>query len=349
MGDPVGIGPEIILLALEKASVYDICRPVVFGDLKILQKAKQTIGSALNLETVKEPESGRCTNGIVDVLPVSRLDPDRTVWGSPTVETGSAMVEYIIAAVDMAVCGRIGAVVTCPINKKAMQMAGFNYNGHTELIAERTGSGEVAMMLAGSRLRVVLVTIHTALREVPSAISTEKILRTIRITGRSLNERFGIEHPRIAVAALNPHAGEEGMFGSEEKTIIGPAIELARAEGIDASGPYPPDTIFYRATAAAKTAPGKAPETKAEIKPETRSGRFDAVVCMYHDQGLIPFKLIHFADGVNTTLGLPIIRTSVDHGTAYDIAGSGAADPGSLTAAIKMAAEQQRWRIQRTL
>jgi 4-hydroxythreonine-4-phosphate dehydrogenase len=185
----------------------------------------------------------------------------------------------------------------------------------------------------------VLVTIHTALREVPSAISKEKILRKIRITDRSLNERFGIEHPRIAVAALNPHAGEEGMFGNEERTIIGPAIELARAEGIDASGPYPPDTIFYHATAA--------PAPEAE--PEKKTDRFDAVLCMYHDQGLIPFKLIHFADGVNTTLGLPIIRTSVDHGTAYDIAGSGAADPGSLSAAIEMATEQQRRRIQRTV
>ena len=344
MGDPVGIGPEIILAALNQASIYEICRPLVFGDMKLLEKTGQIIGSAPVLQPVEAPESGRYAPGVVDVMPVSRLDPDQTLWGRPTLETGRAMVQYINAAVDLAVTGRIGAVVTCPINKKAMQLAGFTYNGHTELIAERTGSGRVAMMLAGSRLRVVLVTIHKAIREVPSAISVENILTTIRITDRSLKERFGIEAPRIAVAALNPHAGEEGMFGSEEKTVIGPAIELARAEGVDASGPYPPDTIFYRAAGGAPLAPENRPEAGSGAK----SDRFDAVVCMYHDQGLIPFKLIHFADGVNTTLGLPIIRTSVDHGTAYDIAGSGAANPCSLTAAIRMAAEQQCWRTRQT-
>jgi 4-hydroxythreonine-4-phosphate dehydrogenase len=235
------------------------------------------------------------------------------------------MVGYITAAVGAAVEGRIDAVATCPINKRAMQKAGFEYTGHTELLAERTRSRDVAMMLAGSRLRVVLATLHTALEKVPASLSKDGVLQKIRITGRSLYERFGIDRPRIAVAGLNPHAGEEGMFGTEEEQMIRPAVEQAEKEGFDASGPYSPDTVFYNAV----------------------RGKFDAVVCMYHDQGLIPFKLIHFNDGVNTTLGLPIIRTSVDHGTAYDIAGTGTADPGSLIAAVEMAAEQAKWKSRR--
>ncbi len=322
MGDPVGIGPEIILSALSDPSLYNICRPLVFGDLKILQTAKQTTQSTLDIKVVNAPDAGGWTCGRIDVLNISDLDPSGAVWGKPTVETGRAMVEYITRAVDMAMDGHINAVVTCPINKKAMQQAGFDFQGHTDLLAKRTKSFEYAMMLAGSRLRIVLVTIHTALKNVPDLLSEEKIFGKIKMADRSLNELFGIEKPRIAVSALNPHAGESGLFGNEEETVIRPAVEKARKKGIDASGPFPSDTLFYHA----------------------QKGRFDAVVCMYHDQGLIPFKMIHFTDGVNTTLGLPIIRTSVDHGTAYDIAGSGTADPGSLTAAIKMATEQVLWK-----
>jgi len=325
MGDPVGIGPEIVFLALGSPSLYNVCRPLVLGDLQILQTAKKTTGSTVRLESVDDPDSGGYANGCIDVLNLSNLDPDKIAWGKPTVLSGRAMVDYITAGIDMATCGQIAAVVTCPINKKAMQKAGFSYHGHTELLAERTQSHDFAMMLAGSKLRVVLVTIHTALKNVPAILSGEIILQKIRLTGRSLYTRFGIEHPRIAVAALNPHAGEEGLFGDEEETIIRPAIELARTEGFDVSGPFPPDTIFY----------------------QTIKGHYDAVVCMYHDQGLIPFKMIHFTDGVNTTLGLPIIRTSVDHGTAYEIAGSGKADPGSLIAAIDMAAKQAAWEAKR--
>jgi 4-hydroxythreonine-4-phosphate dehydrogenase len=200
----------------------------------------------------------------------------------------------------------------------AMQLSGFQYSGHTELLAERTKSNEFAMMLAGDRLRVVLVTIHVPLRDVPVILSRQKIVKTIKLAWQALNERFGIKSPRIAVSGLNPHAGEGGMFGDEEKNIIAPAIHDAGNQGFYASGPFPPDTIFYHAA----------------------NKRYDAVISMYHDQGLIPFKLIHFNNGVNTTLGLPIIRTSVDHGTAYDIAGTGIADPGSLIAAINMAAQQ---------
>ena len=318
MGDPVGIGPEIILLALINPSIYEVCRPLVIGDYRMLGAAKKNTQSRLKLESIKDPDAGKYKCGVVDVLNISKLDPDKTSWCKPTVQTSEAMVRYIMAAADLAIKERIAAMVTCPINKTAMQLSGCHYSGHTELLAERTKSDEFAMMLAGNRLRVVLVTIHVPLRDVPAILSKQIIVKTIKLAWLALYERFGFKAPRIAVAGLNPHASEGGMFGDEEKNIIAPAIRDAKNQGFDASGPFPPDTIFYHAA----------------------NRRYDAVVSMYHDQGLIPFKLIHFNDGVNTTLGLPIIRTSVDHGTAYDIAGTGIANPGSLIAAINMAAQQ---------
>jgi len=318
MGDPVGVGPEIIHLALRSPLIYEVCRPLVIGDIRVLKAVKKCTGSNLDFEAIKDPDRGRYKWGCIDIINLYELDPGQTFFGKPTRQTGRAMIGYIKAAVDMAIQERIAAIVTCPINKTAMQMAGSKFNGHTELLAEQTKSDDFAMMLTGDRLRVVLVTIHIPLRDVPAVLSKERILQTIRITGRSLSERFGFKNPRIGVAGLNPHAGEGGLFGGEEENIIAPAIQQALKEGFNVSGPFPPDTIFYRAT----------------------KGHYDAVVCMYHDQGLIPFKMIHFTDGVNTTLGLPIIRTSVDHGTAYDIAGAGTADPGSLVAAINMAVKQ---------
>ena len=318
MGDPVGVGPEIIFLSLSNPAIYEICKPLVLGDLRILTAAKQCTQSHLHVESVKDPDSGTYKFGSVDVLNLSEIDPDKISWGNPTVQTGRAMIQYIQVASDLAIQRRIAAMVTCPINKTAMQLAGFPYSGHTELLAERTESDHYAMMFAGDRLRVVLATIHVPLRVVPSMLSKQKILATIKLTWQTLQERFGLKTPRIGVAGLNPHAGEGGMFGNEEKDIIAPAIAQARNEGIDVIGPLPPDALFYHAA----------------------KGRYDVVVSMYHDQGLIPFKLMHFNNGVNVTIGLPIIRTSVDHGTAYDIAGTGIADPGSLIAAINMAVQQ---------
>jgi 4-hydroxythreonine-4-phosphate dehydrogenase len=317
-GDPAGIGPEIILSALSDPRLYKLCKPLVIGDIGILAAAKKCSGSALKLISVSSPSKGLFIPGNVDILSISGLDSADISWGNPTLRTGKAMVEYVIAAIDMAIKKEIAAVVTCPINKMAMNMAGFNYKGHTELIAERTGTRDFVMMLAGDRLKVSLVTIHIPLSKVPLSITTEHISKTIKITGKALVERFGIDFPKIAVAGLNPHAGENGMFGDEEERIIKPALGISAGERYNVSGPYPPDTVFYKAL----------------------KNKFDAVVCMYHDQGLIPFKMIHFTDGVNTTLGIPIVRTSVDHGTAYDIAGKGKADPGSLIAAIKMAVLQ---------
>ena len=230
------------------------------------------------------------------------------------------MVNYIIKAVEMARHRELAAMVTCPVNKALMRKAGHIFEGHTQLIAHLTNTEDYVMMLAGDKLRVALVTIHCALEKVPSTLDHDRIYKTIIITSQALQLDFGLKTPRLAVAALNPHAGESGLFGSEEDEIIRPAIETARAEGFLVEGPLPADTLFYRAAA----------------------GQFDAVVAMYHDQGLIPLKLLHFSDAVNITLGLPIVRTSVDHGTAYDIAGKGAADPSSLKAAIRMAVRMAR-------
>jgi 4-hydroxythreonine-4-phosphate dehydrogenase len=318
MGDPAGIGPEIVIKAFEEGGLYGICRPLVLGDRGCLQRAGSVLGSRLALNPVLRPAEGGYLKGTMDVLEVSHLAVNRITWGRPTPETGRAMVSYIERAADLALVGELAGMVTCPINKKALAGAGVDFPGHTELLAQRTGARRVVMMLAGPRLRVVLVTIHLALSRVPQVLSQGDILETIEITAQSLQDRFGLASPRLAVAGLNPHAGEGGLFGDEEQRLIRPAVEAARRAGIDATGPFPPDTVFYQAA----------------------GGSFDGVVCMYHDQGLIPFKLLHFEEGVNTTLGLPIIRTSVDHGTAYDIAGTGRANARSLMAAIRMAAEQ---------
>ena len=254
----------------------------------------------------------------MDLMPLSFLGPENLSPGTPTSETGRAMIDYITKGVDLAMAREIQAIVTCPITKTAMKLAGSKFHGHTELIADRTGTKKIAMMMAGDRLKVVLVTIHIPLSQVAARLNQGEILTTIRLTSKALKERFGILNPKIAVAGLNPHAGEDSMFGTEEEKIIAPAVKHAREEGLNVLGPFPPDTVFFNAA----------------------NKKFHAVVCMYHDQGLIPFKMIHFSDGVNTTLGLPIIRTSVDHGTAYDIAWKGIADPSSLVAAIKMATLQ---------
>jgi 4-hydroxythreonine-4-phosphate dehydrogenase len=227
------------------------------------------------------------------------------------------MADYISWACDACIDGDAAGMVTAPINKQALRAAGTEFPGHTELLADRCQVDEVVMMLAGARLRVCLVTTHCALREVPQRLTAERILTTMRIAATALQQQFGLEHPRLAVLALNPHAGEGGLFGDEEKRHIVPAIETARDEGLAVSGPHSADTLFWFAS----------------------QGQYDAVICMYHDQGLIPLKLLHFEDGVNVTLGLPIVRTSVDHGTAYDLAGTGQASSASLIAAVRMAAE----------
>jgi 4-hydroxythreonine-4-phosphate dehydrogenase len=315
MGDPAGIGPEIIVKALEDKALYDLCCPVVLGDPLVLSSALTMASREMALNMISNPSEAKVVSGKIDLVAVSRLKSEVRP-GHPTVAGGKAMVAYIFRAVEMIRKGMLGAMVTCPISKVLMHRAGHKYDGHTQLISHLTDTEDYVMMLAGQKLRVALVTIHCALREVPSILSTDMVYKTIFITAKALSEDFGLENARLAVAALNPHAGESGLFGTEEYEIIGPAINKARDGGIQVLGPFPPDTVFHKAAA----------------------GHFDAVVAMYHDQGLIPLKLLHFSDAVNVTLGLPIIRTSVDHGTAYDIAGTGRADASSLKAAIRLAA-----------
>lgn len=316
MGDPAGIGSEIIVKALEDPSVWSECVPVVLGDAGVIAKALRECGSRLSLALVGEMRKEHRAERKLYLYPLSNLDLGSFAYGAPTSATGKAMVTYILEAIRHALDRTIDGIVTCPINKAAMALAGYSYPGHTELLAVETKTKEYAMMLAGETLKVVLVTIHEPLREVPDLLSVEKISSCIRLANRTLAEYFAVAHPRVAVAALNPHAGEGGLFGQEEEEIIAPAVRKTKAEGIDVAGPFPPDTLFFRAV----------------------GGNFDVVVCMYHDQGLIPLKLLHFDDAVNITLGLPIIRTSVDHGTGYDIAGTNQASPNSLVNAIKIAA-----------
>ncbi len=320
MGDPVGIGPEILIKALASADLYGFCRPVVFGDMTCLEREKINLKASVSLKLIETIQDSSFSTGIINIFAVSSLDPATTIYARPSKETSRAMAEYIVQAVNAALEQKIDALVTAPINKKSLQDSGCDYPGHTEMLADLTGAEDVVMMLAGKKLRVVLVTIHCPLSRVPQLLDSDKILKTISVTHKSLKTCFSISSPKLAVAALNPHAGENGLFGTEEMKIIMPAIKEAREKGLDVTGPFPSDTIFYQAA----------------------QGKFDAVVCMYHDQGLIPLKLLHFDDGVNVTLGLPIIRTSVDHGTAYDIAGKGIASPASLISAVKLAAQMAK-------
>jgi 4-hydroxythreonine-4-phosphate dehydrogenase len=316
MGDPTGIGPEIIVKVLSDKSTFRFCRPIVLGDRKIMERAIRLLNSTLKVNEMETIEEKEYKKGMLNLVNFSDINTDKMEFGAPTESCGRAMVKYVEEAVGLVLAGRIDAITTAPISKKALSDAGYSYPGHTELLAELTGSNEYVMMLAGDRLKVTLVTIHCGLREVFHFLTTEKILTTIRITHSALIDFFGEENPIIAVAALNPHAGEAGLFGKEEEEIILPAVKQAQQLGIGAEGPLPPDTLFYHAS----------------------QGKYSAVVSMYHDQGLIPLKLLHFEDAVNVTLGLPLIRTSVDHGTAYDIAGKGKANPLSLLNALKMAA-----------
>ena len=316
MGDPAGIGPEITSKAFLGEDIYRVCRPLVLGDVDLLRMVSKRI-VPLSFREIESPVDAVGRPGTIDVIPVSRLKEGSVTLGRPTAEGGKAMVDYILKAVELATSGEVSAMVTCPINKELMNQVGYGFQGHTELIAHLTRTKDYVMMLAGEKLRVALVTIHCPLRDVAKQINKELVVKTINITCHALEVDFAIEKPRVAMAALNPHAGESGLFGREDMEIIKPAVEEARDKGLSVEGPLAADTVFYHAL----------------------NGRFDAVVAMYHDQGLIPLKLVHFSDAVNLTLGLPIVRTSVDHGTAYDIAGRGMADPSSLIAAVKMAAK----------
>jgi 4-hydroxythreonine-4-phosphate dehydrogenase len=327
MGDPAGIGPEITAKALADPVVSKTARPIVIGDVRVMRAAARACGLNLAVRGTAQVRDVAWQSGRVEVLDLANADPAAFQIGRVSPVCGRAAYEYVLRAVELAQAREIEAIVTGPINKEALAAAGLPHTGHTEILATLTGSRTYAMLLIGRELRVIHVTTHVALRRVPDLITRERVLRTIRL-GQEAMRRLGLAAPRIAVCGLNPHAGEGGLFGEEEEAAIQPAIADARTDGIDATGPYPADTIMSRAG----------------------GGEFDCVVAMYHDQGHVPVKALGFRydearkewtgmSGVNVTVGLPILRVSVDHGTAFDRAGKGTANPESMVEAIRVAAE----------
>ncbi len=313
MGDPGGIGPEIIINALQSSQISENYLPIVIGDLLVIKEAISLLKAPLNIRTIKSPDEAKPLKNSVNCIDIGIIKKFKK--NKPTTEGGNACVNYIKQAAELALHKKVDGIVTAPISKKALKLAGSEWPGHTEMLAHFTKTKDYAMMFIGGPLRIILTTIHTALKDVPNSITPQKIVKTIRFAKKAC-DMLKIKNPRIAVAGLNPHAGEAGRFGDEEIKKIIPAIQKARKEGIHVSGPYPPDIVFHKAY----------------------KGELDVVVCMYHDQGLIPLKMIAFDKGVNMTLGLPFIRTSPDHGTAYDIAWKGIANPSSMIEAIKLAA-----------
>ena len=316
IGDATGVGPEITIMSLGDKEIYDSSRPVVIGDLKIMQRAAKIVNNGLTCRAVTDLADAGNTFGVVDVLDMDNLPADlpfATIDG----RAGKAAYEYVEKAVSLAQQGQIDAIVTAPLHKEALNLGGYHFPGHTEILAQLGGSRDYAMMLTGGGLRVIHVTTHVSMRQACDLVKKQRVLRVIELADEAV-KLLGIEKPRIAVAGLNPHSGEGGLFGTEEIEEIQPAIEEAKKRGFDVTGPVPPDTVFYRAA----------------IKKH-----FDIVVVMYHDQGHIPLKVLGFETGVNVTVGLPFIRTSVDHGTAYGKAGKGTADSQSMTEALKLGAQ----------
>jgi 4-hydroxythreonine-4-phosphate dehydrogenase len=313
MGDPAGIGPEVIIKALAHRSAYEVCRPLVIGDAKRLEVAGGILKSSKPIRVISRLEEARFDHSEIDCLNLA-LVPEETPFGQLSAACGDAAFRFLEKAIQLALEGGIDAICTAPLNKAALHLAGHRYPGHTEILAELTGTREVSLMLVGPKLKIIHVTAHVGLREAIRRIDPALVERTIA-RGRQMLLSGG--EPRIGVCGINPHAGENGIFGEgEEEEKIVPAIESCRKKGWLVEGPLPADTLFYLAA----------------------SGRFDLVVAMYHDQGHGPFKVLGIEDGVNLTAGLPIVRTSVDHGTAFDIAGTGKADERSMLAALRLAA-----------
>ncbi|CAO0822009.1 4-hydroxythreonine-4-phosphate dehydrogenase [Desulfarculales bacterium] len=300
LGDPAGVGPEIVARLCHDPEVREKADLLVVGRRIILAAGAMACGLSMPQVEMVEVGTGQGSKP-----------------GSPTPVTGRQAGAFVEEAVRLCQAGQVAGMVTAPISKETLRAGGYPDTGHTSMLGRLLGVPRPVMMLAGSRLRVVLATVHCAFREIIGRLTPQGIAHTGLVAARDLQRFLGFHSPRVAVAALNPHAGEGGMFGDEEEALIVPAIQIMQQDGVQASGPHPPDTVFWRAA----------------------KGEFDLVLCMYHDQGLIPLKLLHFEDAVNITLGLPIIRTSVDHGTAYDIAGLGQANPASLKAAVLMAAQ----------
>jgi len=315
MGDPAGTGPELITKALLQPEVRAVCRPVVIGDAAVLHAAEKFTGSGAKLRAIASPADASDDAGTIDVVDLANVIPAEFARGKVSPHAGQAAYEYIRRAVEFTQAGSSHAVVTSAINKAALHAAGHLYDGHTELLADLCGKPKVTMMLVADKLRICHVSTHVSLKDAIDRVRPERIVTVIKIARAGVQE-LGITDPHIAVAGLNPHAGEGGLFGDEEIKYITPAIEQARALGFRVSGPFAGDTVFFR----------------------TMQGQFDCAIAMYHDQGHVAAKMLGIWLGVNVTLGLPIIRTSVEHGTDFDNAGSGRGDPRSLVQALKLAA-----------
>jgi len=327
VGDPAGIGPEITAKALSLLELYEICRPLVVAEAEMIKEAIRFSNLDLSIHSVSSPKEGLYQHGTIDLLDLKNIDGKKIKHKTISAEYGRASFEYVKKVIELAMAREIDATVTGPISKEAINLAGFHYSGHTEIYGEFTGTKDYAMMLIHEQFRVIHVSTHVSLREACERVKKDRIYRVIWL-GYDTLKRLGIEEPRIAVAGLNPHAGEGGLFGREEIEEIIPAIQEAQKHGLNVEGPIPSDTVFSK----------------------MRGGQYDLVVVMYHDQGHIPTKLIGFQydhktntwgaiSGVNITCGLPIIRVSVDHGTAFGKAGEGRANPESMIQAIKIAAK----------
>lgn len=327
MGDPAGIGPEVVVKALTRARRPASARFLLVGVPEVFAEAAAALDFPVRLRLCRSPEElKQIRQGEWPIWPVEgspalrELCPGRPLAPHVRAACGEASYRAVCQAVELVQNGVVQGVVTAPIAKQHWELAGHHVPGHTELLAQLAGKVPVRMMLEGRRLRVVLLTTHLPLREVSRHLSAELVEETIRLVDRALRTQFALPSPRLAVAALNPHAGEGGLFGHEDDELLRPAVERARQSGLNVVGPLPADTVYYHAA----------------------SGAYDAVLAPYHDQALAPFKLLHFRDGVNVTIGLPFVRTSPDHGTAFDIAGRGKADPTSMAAAISLAAHLAR-------
>jgi 4-phospho-D-threonate 3-dehydrogenase / 4-phospho-D-erythronate 3-dehydrogenase len=316
MGDAAGIGPEIIMKSLGHSDLYHRCRPLVIGDAGRLRDAGEIVDCELEISAINSPSEAKFVFGAVDCIDLNLIPPGLP-WARLSPICGDAAYQYLARAVELAQTGKIDAICTAPLNKEALHAGGHSFPGHTEILAHLTGTPEVSMMLATPKLKVIHVTGHIGLIDAIARIEPGLVERTIVRAQQTLT-RSGVSHPRIGVCGINPHAGEHGLFGhGEEESRIEPAVRACQARGWDVQGPLPADTLFFRA--------GR--------------GDFDIVVAMYHDQGHGPVKVLGIEEGVNISVGLPVIRTSVDHGTAFDIAGTGKADERSLLAALRQAAE----------
>lgn len=332
MGDPAGIGPEICARSLSHAQVYSQCRPLIVGDAKVLQLAIDLLGLDMQINAIHNVSEARFEHGTADVYDMELVDLATFRWGEVQVQCGNAAFQYVRKAIELAMANEVDGTCTAPLNKEAIHLAGHNYDGHTEIYATFTGTKKYAMLLADGPLRVIHVSTHVSLREACDRCKKERIIAVTELIADACRQ-FGIEQPHIAIAGLNPHCSENGLFGWEEAQEIIPAVSELQARGYNVEGPIPPDSVFAKA----------------------KSGKYDGVVAQYHDQGHIPLKVLGFnwdpvtgkmlpQRGVNITLGLPIIRVSVDHGTAFDVAGKGVAAEDALLSSIEYATKMAIYR-----